>query len=172
MSGLLITEILIVAFTIILWVYMKTKGYRNVTRKFLILFFSVLLFEFMSEPMWNNSGFQNWAYIWQDITWVITLGWVGIFMFTFLIVDYAFRTTSEKKKFWIYLLVLEAIVVPLESALVISGIRGYAPILADTLSGYMIPLTVVPIEAVYAVPLFTSLIICFYKYINYLFDTK
>ena len=93
MSGLLITEILIVAFTILLWVYMKTKGYRNVTRKFLILFFSVLLFEFMSEPMWNNSGFQNWAYIWQDITWVITLGWVGIFMFTFS----ALRAASERK---------------------------------------------------------------------------
>jgi len=172
MSGLLIAEILIVVFAVLLWAYMKTKGYRNVTRKFLILFVGVLLFEFMSEPMWNNNGFQSWAYIWQDITWVIALAWVGIFMFTFLIVDYAFRKTPEKKKFWIYLLILEAIVVPLESALVISGVRGYAPILANTFSGYMIPLTVVPIEAVYAVPLFTSLIICFYKYVNYLFDSK
>jgi len=172
MSGLLITEVLIIVFTIFLWIYMKAKGYRNVTRKFLILFFSIILFEFMSEPMWNNSGFQSWAYIWQDITWIITLGWVGIFMFTFLIVDYAFRKTSETRKFWIYLLFLEAIVVPIESVLVISGVRGYAPILADTFSGYLIPFTVVPIEAIYAVPLFTSLIICFYKYANYLFDSK
>jgi hypothetical protein len=172
MGGILIFEIFAIAFTVLLWVFMKSKGYKNVTRKFLILFFSVLLFEFMSEPMWANTGFQKWAYIWQDITWIITLGWVGIFMLTFLIVDYAFRTTPEKKKFWIYLLVLEAIVVPIESGLIISGVRGYAPILADTLSGYMIPLTVVPIEAVYAVPLFTSLIICFYKYINYLFDRR
>jgi len=172
MSGLLIFEIFIVMFTIALWIFMKTKGYKNVTRKFIILFVSVLLFEFMSFPMWENSGFQKWAYIFQDITWIITLGWVGIFMFTFLIVDYAFRKTPEKYKFWIYLLVLEAIVVPIESGLIIFGIRGYAPILANTLSGYMIPLTVVPIEAIYAVPLFTALIICFYKYANYMVDKK
>jgi len=172
MIWLLLFEVFTITFTIGLWIFMKNKGYKNITRKFLILFFSVLLFEFMSEPMWLNDGFQKWAYIWQDITWIITLGWVGIFMFTFLIVDYTFRKTPEKKKFWIYLLFLEAIVVPIEAGLVISGIRSYAPILANTLSGYFIPLTNVPIEAVYAVPLFTSLIICFYKYANYLFDRR
>jgi hypothetical protein len=172
MSGLLIFELLTIIFVVGLFIYMKQKGYTNILRKFLILFVSILLFEIMSEPMWNNSGFQSWTYIWQDITWVITLGWIGIFMFTFLFVDYAFPTTSEKKKFWIYLLFLEAIVVPIESILLISGVREYAPILANTLSGYMIPLTQVPLEAVFAIPLFTTLIICFYKYANYLFDTK
>jgi uncharacterized protein with PQ loop repeat len=122
--------------------------------------------------MWQNLGFQKWAYVWGDITWVITLGWVGLFMFTFLFVDYAFRKITEKKRFWIYLLFLEALVVPIESWLVISGIRKYAPILANTFSGYNIPFTPVPIEAIYAVPLFTSLIICFYKYLNYIFNKK
>ena len=172
MSGLLIFEILIVGFAIALWAFMKVKRYKNVTRKFVILFIGVLLFEFMSFPMWENLGFQKWAYIFQDITWVITFGWVGIFMFTFLIVDYAFRKTPEKYKFWIYLLVLETIIVPIESGLIISGIRGYAPILAETFSGYLIPFTIVPIEAVYAIPLFTSLIIVFYKYVNYMMDKK
>jgi hypothetical protein len=172
MSGVVLFEILILLFTLAVAVFMKVKGYKNILRKFVILFVSVLLFEIMSEPMWMNVGFQNWAYLWQDITWVITLGWVGIFMFSFLVVDYAFRGVPEKRKFWLYLLLLEVIVVPMESFLVISGIRAYAPILADTFSGYFIPFTVVPIEAIYAVPLFTTLIICFYKYVNYLFDRR
>ena len=169
---LLISEIFVIAFTILLWAYMKSRGHKHVTRKFLILLIAVLLFEFMTEPMWNNSGFQSWAYIWQDITWIITLGWVGIFMFTFLIVDNAFRNASENKKFWIYLLVIEAIVVPIESILLISGIRDYAPILKSSLSGFMIPFNYVPIEAIYGIPLFTSLMICFYKYLNRILDKK
>ena len=172
MSGVVIFEVLILLFTVLVATFMKIKGYKHVFRKFVILFVSVLLFEIMSEPMWMNLGFQNWAYLWQDITWIITVGWTGIFMFSFLVVDYIFIETSEKKKFWLYLLLLEVTVVPLEAFLVISGIRAYAPILANTFSGYFVPFTIVPIEAIYAIPIFTTLIICFYKYANYLFDRK
>ena len=171
MKGITIIEVMIVIYTISLWVYMKKNKYRDVTRKFIILFVGVLLFEIMSEPMWLNEGFDSWAYIYKDITWVITLGWVSIFMTSILIVDHAFRHLPEKSRFWLYLLFIEAITVPIEAGLVESGVRKYAPVLTATMSGLFIPYTSVPLEAVYAIPLFTSLILTFYKYINHLFDT-
>ncbi len=172
MSWIFFLELFIIAFTIGLYFFMKKRGHKNVLRKLIILFVGVLLFEIMSEPMWLNLGFDSWAYIYKDITWIITLGWVSIFMTSILIVDHAFHHLPEKKRFWLYLLFSEAITVPLEMLLLETGIRKYAPILIDTMTGFTIPFTTVPLEAIYAIPLFTSLIIVFYKYVNHLFEVK
>ena len=172
MSWILFLEIFIILFTIGLYFFMKKRGHKNVLRKLIILFVGVLLFEIMSEPMWLNLGFDSWAYVYKDITWIITLGWVGIFMSSILIVDHAFSHLPEKKRFWLYLLFSEAITVPLEMLLLETGIRKYAPVLMETMTGFTIPLTTVPLEAVYAIPLFTALILAFYKYVNHLFEVK
>lgn len=170
--NILFLEILIIVCTILLWWYMKKQGYKNVTRRMIILFIGVLLFELMSEPMWLNLGFHKWAYLYKDITWIITLGWVLIFMISMLLVDFSFPNLQEKKRFWLYLLFAETITVPLEMMLLETGIRKYAPILLDTMTGFTIPFTSVPMEAIYAIPIFSALIISFYKYINHLFEIK
>ncbi len=172
MNAAHILEIGIIILIIGLIWFMKAKGYKNIFRKLIILFIGVLLFEIMSEPMWLNLGFHKWAYLYRDITWIITLGWVVIFMIAFMLVDYSFSHMKEIKRFWLYLFVVEAIVLPVETLLLQTGIREYASVLTSTMTGKVIPLTVVPIEAVYAIPLFASLIICFYKYINHLFEVK
>tara|TARA_Y100000034_G_scaffold77860_1_gene93600 strand:+ start:2196 stop:2720 length:525 start_codon:yes stop_codon:yes gene_type:complete len=171
--GILFYELSIIIITIVLWFYMRKKGYSHVTRKFIILFLGVLLFEIISEPMWLNIGFDSWAYIYGDITWVLTLGWVNTFMIAILAVDYFFREASEKKKFFLYLLFISALVIPAEAFMISLGVRGYAEFLLETMrSGVVIPVLYLPIEAIYAVPIFCSLILSFYKYINYLFDKK
>ena len=165
-------ELLIIAYVAGLWLFMRRRGYQNPTRKFIILFLGVLFFEMISEPMWLNSGFSSWAYVYRDITWVLTLAWVGIFMTSIVAVDYYFRRLSETKRFFLYLLVAEAFTIPFETFLIQSGFRGYAPVLLDLLTGLKIPFTTVPVEAVYAIPLFTALIFSFYKYVNKLFEVK
>ncbi len=172
MSGVLLFEIIVILYTIGLFTYMVKKKYSNVLRKFCILFVGVLLFEIMSEPMWLNDGFSSWAYIYQDITWVLTLGWVSIFMTAIILIDRSYGSLSEHKRFWYYLLCIEAITVPIEMGLLQTGVRDYAPLLKQSMSGLLIPFTIVPIEAVYAIPLFAALIISFYKYINHLFEVK
>lgn len=171
MKGVLLFELFIIIYTAGLWLYMKSKKYKNITRKFAVLTVGVLLFEFMTEPMFQNIGFNSWAYLYKDITWIITLGWISIFMTAIMLVDYFFGYLPEKKRFWLYLLLIEVLTVPIESGLIQSGIRKYSNLIAVNLSGLYIPLTIVPIEAIYAIPVFTSLILAFYKYINHLFDT-
>ena len=172
MIGILIFELFVIAFTIGLWIFMSKKGYKKVSRKFIVLFVGALLFEIMSEPMWINSKLSSWAFLYKDISWVLTLGWVSIIMFSILLVDYEFRKLPEKKRFWLYLLVIEAITVPLETVLFTVGIRGYAPELLARTSGFLIPFTTMPVEGVIVIPIFISLIITFYKYVNYLIDKK
>jgi|TARA_B100001971_G_C18267064_1_gene594128 hypothetical protein len=172
MGLILVYELFILATTIILWSFMTKNGYKNVNRKFLILFLGVLLFEIISEPMWLNMGFSSWAYLFRDLTWVLTLGWVNTFMIAILAVDNFFKDTSEKKRFFLYLLFIGALIVPAEGLMLFLGVRGYAPFLLETMSGLVVPLLKVPVESIFAVPIFSSLILAFYKYLNYLFDTK
>jgi len=172
MTWISFLEVFIIVFTVGLYLFMKKKGHKNVLKKMIILFIGVLLFEMMSEPMWLNIGFDRWAYIYNDITWIITLGWVNIFMVSMLVVDRAFYKLPERRRFWLYLLFSEAITVPIEMLLLMTGIRKYAPVLMETMTGFTIPFTNVPLEAIYAIPLFTSLILAFYKYVNHIFEVK
>ena len=166
--GSFILEIVIILISIGLFVYLK-KFETKAKKKFIILFLAVLLFEIMSEPMWVNHQFNSWAYLYGNVSWIVTLGWVSIFFVSFLIVDkliFNNKKASEKIKFWLYLLVVTIITVPIESLLLKYGFRSYSSALTDTFSGILIPLTRVPIEVLIAVPMIAALIIPFYKYLS------
>ena len=168
--SMLIYEILILAVTIGLFIYMKKKGYRNVGRKFLLIIIGALLFEFMTEPIWVISEFSSWTYIYKDISMMLTLGWVNIIVFCILLVDYTYGHLPEKRRFWLYLLYTEVLAVLLSIYLVSVGALGYASELTSSISGVFIPLTIVPVETVFVFPMFISLVITFYKYVNYLIN--
>lgn len=170
MSGILIFEIVVILLTLGVFTMMKKKGYPNVLRKFIILFVAAFLFEILTEPFWTYPLFQAWTFIGGDISWFIPLGWSGIIMAILLIVDKSFPKIPERRRFWIYLCLLEVIISIIEGFLINTGIKSYNPILSDTFYGYMIPLTNVPLEILFAVPLMVVLIIPFYKYLNYLFN--
>lgn len=170
MNWALVLEVIVLVYFVGLLGFMFSKGHKSVIRKILILFVGVVLFELMSEPMWLNIGFHSWAYLYKDITWIVSIGWVNIFMTSFMLIDYFYGHLSDVKRFWLYLFLIEVFTVPLETFLLQTGIREYAPVLTVTMTGKMIPFTVVPIEAIYAIPLFAALIITFYKYVNHLFD--
>ena len=163
--NILLFELLVILVTAGILIYMKSSGKKEIMKRFGIMLFSVLLFYIMSEPMWINQGLSSWAYLYGNVSWVLALGWVSIFFLTFLIVDNGFKKMAEKGKFWLYLIVATIITIPAESLLLKLGIRSYAPLLSETFSGLLIPLTQVPLEVMLATPIITALIIPFYKYI-------
>ena len=159
-------ELFVIFYAVGLYLFMRQKQYKNVTRKFIILFFGVLFFEIISEPMWLNPGFDKWAYIYGDVTWIFTLGWLSVYMTSMILIDYFYGRLSAAKRFFMYILVAEAFIIPMETFLIQSGVRGYASVLLNNLSGILIPYTQMPLEALLAFPMFTALIITFYKYMN------
>lgn len=162
--SILLFELLVVLITIGILIYMKSSGQKQVMKKFGIMLIAVFLFYIMSEPMWINQGLSSWAYLYGNVSWVLAFGWASIFFLTFLIVDGGFKKMAERGKFWLYLIVATIITVPAESLLLKLGIRSYAPVLSETFSGLLIPLTHVPIEVLLAAPIITALVIPFYKY--------
>ena len=172
MFGVLVYEISIILISILLAWAMKKKGYQRILIRFVITFAGVLLFEIISEPMWINTGFSTWAYIYKDVTWILTLGWTNIIIMSTFFIDNWFASLSERKKFFLYLLLIVALVVPVEAIMMANGLRGYADFLLRTMSGLVIPILRLPVEAIYAVPIFSSLVLSFYKYLNYLLNSK
>lgn len=163
--NILLFELLVILVTLGILFYMRSSGHKEVMKKFGLMLIAVFLFYIMSEPMWINEGLHNWAYLYGNVSWVLAFGWASIFFLTFLIVDNGFKKVAEKGKFWLYVIIATILTVPAESIIIKLGIRSYAPVLSETFSGLLIPLTQVPIEVLLATPIITALIIPFYKYI-------
>ena len=144
----------------------------RVLRRFLIMAIGVLIFEFFTGPMWNNFKMGPWAYLYRDVSWVLTLAWSTMILSTIVIVDLALPRVREWQRFVAYLAILTALVVVLERVVVGLGIRSYTPEVIAVLEGSYIPVLDVPYHLFYYVPIFMSLVIGFYKYWNIVMDRE
>ena len=128
----------------------------------------VFLFELFTAPMWINDHLGQWAYVYCDLSWILTLGWTAMILGVVVLVDRWLSHWSEPRRFAAYLGILLVLVTIAEMVVVGIGIRKYAPEVLATVSG--ISLLGVPIEILYYVPVFTSLVIAFYKYWGFVID--
>lgn len=136
--------------------------------RFLVMSVGVLIFELFTSPMWNNYKMGQWAYVYHDVSWILTIGWTSLILGVVLLVDKFFADWKEWKKFGVYLGILTLLIIPLEMIVVNLGIRSYAPEVVRAISGIFI--LGVPIEILYYIPVFTGLVIAFYKYWSFVID--
>lgn len=136
--------------------------------RFLIMAVGVLIFELFTAPMWHNERMGVWAYIYQDVSWILTVGWSILFLGVVEIVDKLLPGWREWRRFALYLVVLTLVVLPLEIWVVGIGIRSYSPEVLAALSGQRI--AGVPLEFLYYVPVFSGLVIGFYKYWSFVLE--
>jgi len=154
-------EILIIGFTL-LTLFVFLKKHPNRFKLFGIMAIGIFIFEFFTSPMWNNAKMGVWAYVYQDVSWILTFGWASLILLVVTFVDNFFEKLEEWKRFGVYLILLTFLVVILESILVNLGIRSYSPEAQEVVIGYFFFGT--PVAALYYVPVFMSLVIGFYKY--------
>jgi len=138
--------------------------------RFLVMSLGVLIFELFTSPMWNNSKMGQWAYVYHDVSWILTIGWTSLILGVVLLVDKFLERWKESQRFGVYLGVLTAIIIPLEMIVVNIGLRSYAPEVLQAISGIFI--LGVPIEVLYYIPVFTGLVIAFYKYWSFVIDDE
>lgn len=146
----------------LLWLLSRVK--RNILLHYAIVAVGVLIFEVFTAPMWNNEKLGVWAYVYKDVSWVLTLGWSSMIIGTIYLVDRFLPTLREWQRFIAYLAILTVLTSIAESVVVAIGIRSYAPEVMDVLSGSMIPGTNISLHLLYYVPVFLSLVIAFYRY--------
>ena len=138
---------------------------RHVVRKFLVVAFGIFIFEFFTSPMWNNYKMGAWAYTYQDVSWVLTVGWASLILCVIAFVDRACSGRQEWERFLLYLVVLTGIVPILEWVLVRVGIRSYSPEVLE--SGGRLCWGV-PLGVFYYVAVFMALVISFYRYVSFI----
>jgi hypothetical protein len=132
---------------------------NNPWRHLLILGLGVLLFELFTAPMWNSEHLGSITYIYNDLSLVLTTGWVVVFMLSFIFVDTLFPGLHQNIRFFIYLVPITISTIITETLFYEFGIRSYAPEVWEASMGN---LGVLPIEILYYAPVFASLVISFY----------
>lgn len=142
----------------------------KVPQRALVMAVGVLLFELFTSPMWNNYRMGWWAYIYHDVSWILTIGWTALILTVVLLTDKFLEGWREPKRFLAYLAILTAIIMPLEIVVTNVGLRSYAPEVLQSVSGIF--LLGVPIEILYYIPVFTGLVIAFYKYWSFTIDDE
>ena len=151
-------------------IYILSKYQHRILARYFTVVVGVLIFELFTAPMWNNFNLGRWSYLYQDVSWILTLGWATLILSTVVLVDRFFPAFSALKRFALYLLVLTVVTFFAEILVVGLGIRSYAPEVQETIVGVYI--AGVPIEVFYYVAVFTSLIIGFYKYWAFYIDDE
>ena len=134
----------------------------------IVMMGGVFLFELFTSPMWHNEHLGRFAYVYCDVSWILTLGWTTLILGVVVSVDHWRSDWSEPKRFAVYLGILLALVTIAEMVVVALGIRKYSPEVLQAVSG--ISMRGVPLEILYYVPVFTTLVIAFYKYWNFVID--
>lgn len=149
-----------------LWFLRKIQS--QILTRFGIMAVGVLIFELFTAPMWRNAHLGPWAYLYHDVSWILTLGWSILFLGVVELVDRLLPRWREWKRFLLYLALLIGMTFPLEIWVVTINIRSYAPEVLDSLSGAQ--LAGVPLELMYYVPVFAGLVIGFYKYWTFVLE--
>jgi hypothetical protein len=141
-------------------------------RNLVISYVGVLLFELLVGAMVDNVGFPSWSYIWRDITFLLTGGWMLVILITTWLVDKYFINKSLVEKFVLYLTFGTIIIAPFEAWLIHSGHRVYLESTVNNFSGFVIPGLSIPVEVIFAVPFYLALVVAFLRYWAIVFDNK
>ncbi|MEK7118805.1 MAG: hypothetical protein AAB869_04295, partial [Patescibacteria group bacterium] len=133
-------------------------------RNFRIAFVGVFLFELMIEPMVTNAHFPEWSYVYHDISIIMTFGWILLLWLATTLVDRFLPQVTQGRRFFLTLVAIAGIATPLEEWLISHGYRIYSASTQADFSGFLTPITHMPIEVVFAIPLYFALILGFVNY--------
>lgn len=141
-------------------------------RNFLIAFVGVFLFELMIEPMVTNTNFPEWSYVYHDISIIMTLGWILLLWLSTTLVDKFVPHVSQGRRFLLSLVAIAGFAAPIEEWLIANGYRIYGASAQADFSGFLTPVSHMPIEVVFAIPLYFALILGFINYWKITLDNK
>jgi hypothetical protein len=129
-----------------------------------LTFLAVFLFEVMIEPMVRNENLPAWSYVYHDVNFLLTGLWVAIIAVAGLLVQRYLQFRPIPQRFAAALAIITIIALPVESWLIHNGYRVYGESAKSNFCGYDTWLTGVPVEVVFAIPLYMALVVGFVRY--------
>jgi hypothetical protein len=162
--------LIVVVFAFSIFAYILSKRKEKWIKHILVLALGVFIFEVFTSPMWVNNHFGNFGYIYQDVSWVLTLGWTTLMLSIILIVDTVFHNLKEWQRFLLYIVGMGILGFLAEMLVINLGLRSYSPEVLNAIRGGYIFNT--PLDALYYIPVFSALVIGFYKYWEYVLEER
>ena len=162
-ASIFLFEIIIIL-GVVLSIFLFSKIKNKAIYHFAILAIGVFIFEFFTNPLWLNYHLGRLAYVYQDVSWVLTLGWSAIILFGIFLTEKYFSNYTELRKFVVTLTFVTILGLLGETAVVNLGIRNYSSEVQQIINGAYLPLLNIPLAALYYIPVFMALVISFYKF--------
>lgn len=144
----------------------------KIIKKFLIACVAVLLFEYFTQALWINLKLQKWAYLYLDVSWILTIGWAGIIVVSMNLVELYLPKMKEYLKYIISLVIISLVGILAEWVVLYLEIRKYTPVVQESLSGITVGYGLLPIEIFYYIPVFMALVTSFVRYWEINLDEK
>lgn len=160
---------IIAAVAMLLGLLVAHKQYA-LLKRFGLIAGGVLIFELFTQPLWNNHNMSAWAYLYIDISWILTLGWSLILFASLSIAEKGLGIKKQFPQFVLTILLSTVAGLMGEQIVLALGIRSYSPEVQEALSGSILPFTQVPIETLYYMPVFMTLALSFAKYFEIIFS--
>lgn len=162
-------ELGVVLLSLLILVVLR-KSNDKIYRRFGLTFLAVLLFEYFTHPLWINTNLQPWAYLYLDVSWVITLCWTNLIVASMAIVEYTLPKIRKSKQFLSLMGLLVVGGLYLEWLFLRLGIRQYPEVIKEYLANTYRIFNVVPVVEIFYLPTFLALIVGFVKYWELSFD--
>ena len=159
----MIFEILVILVTVILLLYLQSKN-KNSWKIFLITAIGVLLFEYFTQALWFNQNLESWSYLYLDVSWIMTLLWTNVILFSIFIIESLKPKVSEVKKFFMSIGVITVFVLIIEWSLIRLSIRGYPQVIVELYESLPRLFGIVPLKELIYVFAFMSLVVAFTRY--------
>lgn len=142
--------------------WLRRRLAERLPLRLVLMVVPVLGFELFTAPMWDNAHLGRWAYLYRDVSWVLTLVWSVLFLTVVELVERALPHWRFLPRFLLSLALITLLSVPLELVLVALGVRGYAPEVREAAIGGFV--AGVPVAILYYVPVFAALVLSFHYY--------
>lgn len=161
-SAAIVFEVFVGLLTLLIVLY-GTTHYRFFLWRFFALVFGVFCFEWLTGAIWNISWLGSYAYIYGDISWVMTLAWSSILFGIKFMHDTLVKNKNLLKEFLYIVLwgsiLLGLLIIILKDAWIFS----YSKTMQETLS--TAPMIFGrPLESLLYIPTFIFTVYSFYKY--------
>jgi len=156
-------EVGVILLTILILVVLR-KSNDKIYRRFGLAVLAVFLFEYFTNPLWVNANLQPWAYLYLDVSWIITLCWADLILVSMAIGEYMLPKSKEWKRFLSTMGLITFLGLYLEWLFLRLGIRQYPEVIKEYLAATFRIGNVVPVIEILYIPTFMALIIGFVKY--------
>lgn len=124
----------------------------------------MFLIEFFTGPMWTNQHLGVWAYVYSDVSWILTIGWTVLISLSIYVVERVLGAREPWKRYVLFLVVITPVTIVCDGLVRALGIRESSPETIAAAGPDMFPVIDVPLAGLYYVPVVMTLVYAFYKH--------